>query len=476
MIIALDQGTTGTTAILMNEKAELIERFSVKTPIRFPRPGWVEQNPEEIRRCAESAISGLLKKSKLSSKRVMALGITNQRETVSLFDGKKALYPFIVWQDRRSSKICESHKKQAALIHRKTSTPIDPYFSSTKIEWILKNNKIAKKNKNIRFRTIDSFLLHSFSGEDVIEISNASRTQLLGIKSLRWDEDLFEIFGIPKSFAPQIIASECSLKTKGMRSLPDGIPICAVLGDQQAALFGQLGFQKNHGKITFGTGSFILLNTGETPIFSKNSLVGTVALQWANGKTLYALEGSAFVCGAWIDWLKDNLKIFERSSDSENLSKKVKGSDGVFVVPALTGLGAPFWKAERRGSIHGLSRGVTREHVARASLEALSFQNKALISAMKKDLKTKKKMNWKVDKKMVENALLLQIQSNILNEKIVRPKNLEATATGVALLAGKSIGLFDLPQIKKSWKARDEFHPKEVKRYDRLYQDWLKFL
>ncbi len=476
MIIGLDQGTTGTTAVLINEKAQLIEGFSLKTPIRFPRPGWVEQDPKEIRRCAEAAIAGVLKKSRISPKKVAALGITNQRETVSLFEGERALHPFIVWQDRRTAEICQSHQKNASVIHKKTSTPIDPYFSSSKLQWILKRHSISKTNKKVRFRTIDSFLVHAFSGEDVIEASNASRTQLMAIKSLKWDDDLFEIFRIPKSFAPEIVPSEIDLKTKGMHSLPDGIPIRAILGDQQAALFGQLGFEENIGKITFGTGSFILLNTGSRPIFSKNSLVGTVALQWKDGQSLYALEGSAFVCGAWIDWLKDHLKIFDKASDSEALSKSAKDSGDVFVIPALTGLGAPFWQPLRHASIHGLTRGVSRAHLARASLEALCFQNKALIEAMKKDRKSSKAVRWKVDGGVAENSLLLQIQANCLNEKIVRPKNIEATATGIALLAAKSSGLLSLSDIKNSWNARDVFRPKEVTRYERLYQKWLTWI
>lgn len=473
-ILGIDQGTTGTTAIILNQSAKVVASCNIPFEQHFPKAGWVEHHPNQIWESIERSVRAVIKKAKIKSTQIECIGITNQRETVSLFKGSKALHPFIVWQDRRTTEDCKKLSKFSKKIIAKTGTPIDPYFSSTKIAYLYKKLGLSKKDPNIRFRTIDSFLINKMTGEDVIEATNAHRTQLMNLKSGKWDPELFKIFGIPLSAHPELIPSQgMNLKTKRLSFLPDGIPIQACLGDQQAALFGQAAWRKGEGKITYGTGAFILVNTGENPIWSKNKMVSTLAIQWKNGKRQFAVEGSVFICGAWVQWLRDQLQIISQSGDIEGLAKRVENSNEVLVIPALAGMGAPFWKANLRGAILGLSRGSNRMHLARASLEALAFQNKALIDAIKKDaprLKTK----WKVDGGAVKNDLLMQIQSDALGLPIYRPKNLEATSTGVALLAGYSQGIFSMAQIKKSIQIERAFRPQLKKGVEmrKLYQIW----
>ena len=476
MILTIDQGTTSSRAILLDAKGRLLASHSVAIPQHFPKPGWVEHDPKDIWKSVEKSIVGAIRKARISPKKILAIGISNQRETVSLFDGDKPLHRFIVWQDRRTSEDCKKLKKYEKIIQKKSGLPIDPYFSATKIRWLTEKLKISANQKSIRFRTIESFLISKMSRADFTEATNASRTSLMNLQSLKWDEELLEIFGISKYFCPQIISSQNDrIKTKGLPFLPDGIPISGILGDQQAALFGQMGWRAGEGKITFGTGSFILLNTGEKPIESKNSLVSTLALQWADQKKLYALEGSAFICGAWVQWLRDELKLIKSSAEIENLAKKVSSSEGVMVIPALSGMGAPFWKPEMRGEIIGLTRGSSPSHLARASLEALAFQNRALIDAMKKD-SPGLKINWKVDGGAVKNNLLMQIQADILQSLVIRPKNLEATAFGAGMLSAHALGLIDLGAIKKFWKQDRSFYPqrKSTSALVPLYARWLQ--
>ncbi|MDB5038170.1 MAG: glpK [Bacteriovoracaceae bacterium] len=475
MILGIDQGTTGSTALLLSNKGKFLGSFTSAVPQHYPKPGWVEHDPEEIWRSVAGAVRGVLKKTGLSPHKILAIGITNQRETVSLFDGTRPLHRFIVWQDRRTTEMCETLAPHQKLVRKKSGLPIDPYFSATKIRWLLNKLKISRAPSSLRFRTIDSFLLSRLTGADVMEATNASRTSLMNLANASWDSDLFEIFKIPKTLAPKIIPSEgFDLKTKDVGFLPDGIPICAALGDQQAALFGQLGWSAGSGKITYGTGSFILLNTGEKPVFSKNNLVSTLAIQWKNQKSFYALEGSAFICGAWIQWLRDELQMLKRSDESETLAEKVGDSGGVFVIPALSGMGAPFWKPRLRGAILGLTRGSNKSHIARASLEALCFLNRALVEAMTKDV-PKVRPSWKVDGGAVKNNLLLQIQADVLGSSIIRPKNLEATATGAALLAGFSKKIFSLDGIENTWKMDREFNASSLKfkSYDSKFNEWV---
>lgn len=375
----------------------------------------------------------------------------------------------------RPTAICEKLSKSSKIVRQKAGLPIDPYFSATKISWIKKHLKLSAKNKNLRFRTIDSFLLRRLTKIDAIESTNASRTSLLNLASAKWDSSLFDIFDVPEAWAPRVVPSEgLEFKTSGVEFLPDGIPIRAALGDQQAALFGQIGWMPGHGKITFGTGSFVLLNTGTKPIISKNSLVSTIALEWKSRKRLYALEGSAFICGAWIQWLRDQLQMIGASDESECMAEQVSSSEGVFIVPALSGMGAPFWKPHLRGAVAGLTRGSNRNHIARASLEALAFQNKALIEAMKKDSSHLKKIVWKVDGGAVRNNLLMQIQADALKSKILRPKDLEATGIGAARLAAFSHGFISLKDIEKLWREDRSFTPgSRSKEYDALYGAWI---
>ncbi|PIR23871.1 MAG: glycerol kinase [Deltaproteobacteria bacterium CG11_big_fil_rev_8_21_14_0_20_45_16] len=474
-ILGIDQGTTGSTACLLNEQAKVIATSTSPVPQHFPRPGWVEHRPEEIWQSLTTAVSTTLNKAKISTREITSIGLTNQRETLSLFQGSNALHPFIVWQDRRTSDACKKLKSKGKIIRSRSGTPVDPYFSSTKIAWLIKHLKISKRSKDIKFRTIDSFVLNRMTGANVTEATNAHRTQLVNLKSARWDSVLLDIFDIPHTFCPEIIASEgMNLKTKGLDFLPDGIPIQACLGDQQAALFGQLAWKKGEGKITYGTGAFVLLNTGDRPVHSKNSLVSTLAWEFSNGKKTYALEGSAFICGAWVQWLRDQLGLIRSSEEIESLAREVTDSGGVMIVPALTGLGAPFWRSELRASIQGLTRGSSKAHIARASLEALCFQNRALIDAMKRDASLKK-TRWKVDGGAVKNNLLLEIQADVLNCKIYRPKNLEATAIGVALLAGYASGLYDLHEIAASYEPESTFEarPQQHHALSKTFSSWM---
>lgn len=473
MILGIDQGTTGTTAVVLSPKGKILGQKT--TPVRqfFPKPGWVEHDPHQIWKAVGEAVVGALKKAGVSSKKIRCIGLTNQRETVSLFENDKALHRFIVWQDRRTSDFCEKLRGVESRIMEIAGTPVDPYFSASKISWLIRELKLSRF-KNIRFRTIDSFMISKMTGQNFIEATNASRTSLMDLRRAEWSEELFGVYDIPLEIAPKILPSQNSqLKTRGLSFLPDGIPVSGILGDQQAALFGQLGWKEGVGKITFGTGSFVLLNTGQKIVRSKTRLVSTLALQWANGQKDYALEGSVFICGAWIQWLRDQLGILRSSADSESLAKKVKSSEGVIVIPALSGMGAPFWNPNARGEILGLSRGSSKAHIARASLEALAFQNRALIDSMRADA-TLANENWRVDGGAAANHLLMQIQSNVLNSELVKPKNLEATAIGAALLAAHSEKILDLKEIEATWKKDRAFKPEsERSAIEKLYQSWL---
>jgi len=474
MILGIDQGTTGTTAVVLSHKGKVLGRATTPVKQFFPEPGWVEHDPRNIWKTVETSVVSALRKARVNPKKISCIGLTNQRETVSLFRGSEPMHRFIVWQDRRTSSFCDQLQKNEESIIKIAGTPVDPYFSSSKIRWLLEALQIEQTSSTMRFRTIDSFLIYQMTGADVMEATNASRTSLMDLDSCTWSDELFEIYGIPRSLAPRIIPSQNSeLRTKGLKFLPDGIPVSACLGDQQAALFGQCGWNEGSGKITYGTGSFILLNTGKNSVRSKSKLVSTLGLQWQNGEKYFALEGSVFICGAWIQWLRDGLKMIRSSSDSETLAKKTKDSGGVFVVPALTGMGAPFWKADARGAILGLTRGSSEEHVALASLEALAFQNTALIEAMKNDADLKR-VEWRVDGGAVSNKLLMQIQSDALSAKIIRPKNLEATATGAAFLAAHQQGIMSLKDIEAAWKLDQVFEPGRFSESRQaLYSQWM---
>ena len=479
-ILSIDQGTTGTTVSLVNSLGEIAFSANQDFEQIYPQPGWVEHRPSDIWSTVETCTKEVLEKSRIPASEIKAIGITNQRETVVMWERStsRPVYNAIVWQCRRTTDFCKKLTRFKAKIKSKTGLVIDPYFSASKIRWIIDNNNSLKpkiKNKELAAGTIDSFLIWKLTNgiSHVTDVSNASRTQLMNIKRGSWDKELLKIFGINESLLPEIKESSGILgHTKGLGFLPDGIPIAGVAGDQQAALFGQVCFEVGEAKCTFGTGSFMLMNTGTNMVLSKSGLLTTVA--WKIGKKLtYALEGSVFICGASVQWLRDNLQFIEKSSDVEALAGEVDDSGGVEFVPALTGLGAPYWNPEARGLICGLTRGTTRAHIARATLEAMALQNSDVLIAMQKDLKRKLK-KLKVDGGAAENNLLMQIQADYLNTETIRPSNVETTSLGAAYLAGLGVGLWkDIREIQKIWKENKKFTPKmtEKKRKER-FKKW----
>lgn len=484
-VLSIDQGTTSSRAALIDSDGKWVSEGQKAFAQIFPRPGWVEHDPEEIWSSVEASISECLNKAKIDIHDIKSIGITNQRETVVMWNRKtgKPVYNAIVWQCRRTQKLCEQlkKKKKENIFRKKTGLLIDPYFSGTKINWLLNNVpglKAQIQNDELAVGTIDTWILWKLTGgkSHKTDVSNASRTLLMNLKTLDWDPELLKILNIPKSLLPEIHASnELFGATHNCKSLPNQIPITAMIGDQQAALFGQTCFSIGEAKCTFGTGSFLLLNIGPKPVLSKSGSLTTVAWQLKNQKATYAIEGSAFICGAAVQWLRDGLELFENSSDVEKLARSVSSSEGVEFVPALTGLGAPHWRPEARGIITGLTRGTTKAHIARATLEAMALQNADLLLAMEKDTKKKLKM-LRVDGGASKNDLLMQIQSDYLGIKVERPVIFETTAFGAALLSGLGSGLFkSLDQIKNIWQKQAEFHS-QMKSSDRKKRQtqWLK--
>ncbi len=464
-ILAIDQGTTGTTVALVNHKGSIVAQANKEFLQIFPKPGWVEHRPEEIWLSVVWGVKQVLKKSGVLASNIVSIGITNQRETVVAFDGKtgKSLSNAIVWQCRRTEKFCKQLKKKnlEPLIYKKTGLPIDPYFSASKMHWLLKNSSKIKNNKHLKIGTIDAFLIYKLTGGASFktDVSNASRTQLMNIDTLKWDKELLKVFKVSKKTLPQIIESTGLFGvTKGLKILPKGIPITGVAGDQQAALFGQGAFLKGEAKCTYGTGSFILLNTGNKKVRSKNKLLTTVAWQFkGEKKAVYALEGGAFICGASVQWLKDKLQFFNSSEKIEALAKKAKSADGVVFIPAFNGLSAPYWQPNVRGMFLGLTRGTSQGNMAYACLEALALQNVDILKAMEEDLGLSLKF-LQVDGGASKNNLLLQMQSNYLNKKIIRLKNVESTIKGAAFLSGLGSGYWNnLSEIKKFCKPDKVF-------------------
>ncbi len=466
-VLAIDQGTTGTQVTILNEDAQPV--YNAKREFRqiYPKPGWVEHDPEDIWKSVTDSISEAMLKSQISVHDIVAIGITNQRETTVVWDREtgKPVYNAIVWQCRRTSDFCDKiRSKYSKLIKQKTGLVVDPYFSGTKVRWILENNKSLKKKASegsLAFGTIDSFLLWRLSNgkTHATDVTNASRTMLMNIKTGNWDQELLEIMNVPAAILPEIRPSSGVFgKTMKCGVLPDGIPIAGIAGDQQSALFGQTCFEIGEAKCTYGTGSFLLMNTGTKPVVSHSGMLTTVAWQLGNEKQLtYALEGSVFVCGAAVQWLRDGLNLFSTSAEVENLAAQVADSGGVEFVPALTGMGAPYWDPNARGLICGLTRGSTKAHIARATLEAMAMQNTELLQAMQKDLKKKLK-TLKVDGGASKNNMLMQIQSDYLNVPIIRPKMVETTSAGAAYLAGLGVGLWKTKaDIKKIWKIDQQF-------------------
>lgn len=480
-ILAIDQGTTGTTINLVHVKGETTARVNQEFKQHYPKPGWVEHKPDDIWKSVTSLIEACLKKARVRPGEIAAIGITNQRETVVLWDRKNSrpVYNAIVWQDRRTAEDCDRWKAEghAEMLRKKTGLVIDPYFSASKIRWILQNvakvRERAEKGE-IAAGTIDSFLMWKLTGGAVhkTDCSNASRTQLMNIESGQWDEELLKFFEVPRALLPEICDSSGYFgETKGLSVLPDGIPITGVAGDQQAALFGQTCFEEGEAKCTFGTGSFVLINSGKTMPQSKSGLLTTVAWKLKGDTQMtYALEGGAFVCGAAVQFLRDQLGFIEESREVEKLALQVKDSEGVEFVPALTGLGAPHWDPFARGLICGLTRGTTRAHLARATLEAMALQNTEILTAMKADLGQSLR-SVRVDGGAAANGLLMQMQADYLGVEVVRPKMIETTSAGAAYLAGLGAGLFgSLDEIKRIWKVDRTYRSKlsDQERSDRL--------
>lgn len=448
-ILSIDQGTTGTTVAIVDVRGKLLCAVNTEFDQIFPKEGWVEHDPENIWNSVLVGIEKVIKKSNININSIISIGITNQRETVVAWDSEtgKSIYNAIVWQCNRTASFCkkmETIKGLSERIKMKTGLLLNPYFSATKISWIIKNVVSAKmlirKNK-LRVGTIDTFLLWRLTGGKIhkTEVSNASRTLLMNLRTLDWDTELLKIFEVPKSVLPTIEESANIFGyTKNIGILPDGIPISGILGDQQAALFGQACIKSGNAKCTFGTGSFILVNTGNKIIFSKHRLITTVAWK-VNGKVTYAIEGGAFVCGAAVQWLRDGLGIIKTSFEIEKLAREVKSTNGIEFIPALTGLGAPYWLPNVRGIISGITRGTNKNHLARATLEAMALQNVDILKAIEKDL-GRSIQNLKVDGGASENSLLMQLQADYLGQKVLRPKITESTVFGAALMAGVGIG------------------------------------
>lgn len=467
-ILALDQGTTGTTVSLINQDARIEAAVNLEHPQIYPNPGWVEHNPEAIWQTVIDGIQKVLSKASVKGDQIVGIGITNQRETVVMWDrdSGKPVYNAIVWQCRRTEDFCQTLKKKGAgsLIRRKTGLVIDPYFSGTKFRWLLKHEKgrmQAAQNGQLRASTIDGFLIWRLTkGESfVTDVSNASRTQLMDIGKGQWDKELLHLFSVPEKILPKISDSNGVLgKTKGVPGLPDGIPIAGVAGDQQAALFGQACFEAGQSKCTFGTGSFLLMNTGEKMVRSKFGLLTTIGwrLKGQNRMT-YALEGGAFICGAAVQWLRDELKIIGSSKDVEPLARQAESTGGVYLVPAFVGLGAPYWDASARGAIVGLTRGSNQSHIARATLEAMALQNVDILRSMERDL-GKPLKRLRVDGGAVSNDLLMQMQADFLGATVERPEIIESTVMGAAFLAGLGVGFWSSQkELKEKWKSESTF-------------------
>jgi glycerol kinase len=467
-LLAIDQGTTGSTVMLLDQDARVRGRATRDFPQHFPRPGEVEHDAEEIWASVEGALAAAYQGSGLRPEDCVAIGITNQRETTLVWDRAtgKAIHRAIVWQDRRTAARCRELESKGLLpaFRAKTGLVLDAYFSGTKLEWILDHVEGARANASrgqLAFGTIDSFLVWRLSGgtTHVTDTSNASRTLLFDIHRLAWDGELCAHLRVPMSVLPEVRgSSEIYARTSGVPGLPDGIPIAGIAGDQQAALFGQTCFAVGDAKCTYGTGAFLLVNTGASAPASKNGLVTTVA--WTvGGTTHYALEGSAFIAGAAVQWLRDGLGIIEKSSDVEALASKVASSDGVVFVPALSGLGAPHWDPDARGTIFGLTRGSTAAHLARATLEGIALSVADLGRAMEADMGGRIK-RLRVDGGASENGLLMQYQSDVLDVAIERPVNVETTALGAAYLAGLAVGVFpDLDAVVRAHRIGKTFSP-----------------
>ncbi len=465
-ILSYDQGTTGTTCLIIeSNNFKIVDKINQEYQQIYPKPGWVEHNLNDIWKTVEKTTKTLLERNNITGPEILAIGITNQRETTCAFDKSGVpLSNAIVWQDRRTADFCNSNKDKEAFLREKTGLPLDPYFSATKMKWLLENNEKVKKahqEKNLKFGTIDTFLLFKLSGCESFytEASNASRTLLMDLKTCRWDGELLDFFKVDISSLPKIMDSFGSFgKTKGLSFLPDGIPITGILGDQQAALFGQAGFLPGQMKCTYGTGAFLLLNTGHDIKKSKYGLLSTVAFM-NEGKPVYALEGSCYIAGAAVQWLRDNLKIISKSSEVEELALGVKHHqemEHILFFPFFTGIGSPYWNSNAKGAIIGLTRDTKESHLAHACLDGIALSINDVVEAMRKDASLEI-LELNVDGGAVNNNLLMSIQATVSNLKIIRPKVVETTGYGAALAAGIGAKILTFEKIHSLWEKDKEF-------------------
>jgi len=483
-ILALDQGTTSSRAILFDKEGEIFHSAQREFKQYFPHSGWVEHNPHEIWSSILAVMAEVLSEKNITAKHIAGIGITNQRETTVVWDKTTGLpvYNAIVWQSRQTAEICEELRESGYndLFRDKTGLLIDAYFSGTKVKWILDNVEGAREKADrgdLLFGTIDTWLIWKLSGgkEHVTDYSNASRTLMYNIYNLEWDQELLDILGVPASMLPEVkSSSEIYGYTDEVHFFGQATPIAGIAGDQQAALFGQACFESGMVKNTYGTGCFMLMNTGEKAVKSDNGLLTTIA--WGiDGKVEYALEGSIFVAGSSIQWLRDGLRMLRTSAESEGYAEKVASTEGVYVVPAFVGLGTPYWDSDVRGAVFGLTRGTEKEHFIRATLESLAYQTKDVLDAMESDSGiTLKKL--RVDGGAVENNFLMQFQSDLLNVPVERPVINETTALGAAYLAGLAVGFWkDRSEIASHWHLDRAFEP-DMEQADRekLYTGWQK--
>ncbi len=466
-ILALDQGTSSSRALVFDHEGNVCSVAQMEFTQHFPQPGWVEHDPMEIWASEAAVIAEAISKIGINGKDIAAIGITNQRETTIVWDAEtgKPVHNAIVWQDRRTAAYCDELKARGLTdkIREKTGLIIDAYFSGTKIKWILDNVPGARERAEagkLRFGTVDSWLVWQLTKGEVhiTDVTNASRTMLFNINTLEWDKEMLDLLGIPASMLPEVKSSSEVYGHTKTTIFAHEVPIAGIAGDQQAALFGQMCTTPGSVKNTYGTGCFLLMNTGTKPILSKNKLLTTIA--WKIGNTVnYALEGSIFVGGSVVQWLRDGLGIIHSSSEIEALADSVPDNGGVYFVPALTGMGAPYWDQDARGTICGLTRGATAAHIARAALEGIAFQTMDIVSAMEKDAGVKL-AELKVDGGASRNNLLMQFQSDVLGADVVRPKVTETTGMGAAYLAGLAVGFWASPdEIRSQWQADRTFSP-----------------
>jgi glycerol kinase len=467
-MLALDQGTTSSRAIVFDARGDVVAFDQREFPQHFPRPGWVEHDPRDIWQSQVDVARGALRNASLSAADVVAIGITNQRETTVLWDRAtgEPVHNAIVWQDRRTAPLCDDLRARGfgELVTSQTGLLLDPYFSATKIAWLLDNVAGLRARADageIAFGTVDSWLIWNLTGgaRHVSDVTNASRTMLFDIHRLCWSDELLAAFGIPRALLPEVLPCTAEFGTTSVEHFGGAIRIAGVAGDQQAALVGQAGFQPGLAKNTYGTGSFVVLNTGDRVVRSEHGLLSTVAFAFEPHRATYALEGSIFVTGAAVQWLRDGLGIIERSSDVEQLARTVDDSGDCYFVPAFTGLGAPYWDPHARGTIAGITRGTTRAHLARAALDAMAYQTADVVVAMERDAGIRL-TELRVDGGASANALTMQFQADVLGVPVVRPACIETTALGAAYLAGLAVGFWrDPDELAANWQLDRRFEP-----------------